>query len=244
MESQLHLHNTGFRCAPLCSKCCRQALCVRPHARQALLTAAATPAATATASRAAAASAAASGSGSAGSAQAQARAQTAAAVAALQAATEALGLQPSAAERGGAGEGGGYVPGLVELLRRRQQDSDVAGLGFEAGSRRHSAAGHPPHRNGHRHEAADAMRLSYSASSSDGYGGYAAFRNLTAVDPGDLELYRLLAGPCLTSRLDTAAVPADPATPRVSVLLSYSGRRLPHLVRRAHRQQAARREGT
>ncbi|PNH09363.1 hypothetical protein TSOC_004008, partial [Tetrabaena socialis] len=52
------------------------------------------------------------------------------------------------------------------------------------------------------------------------------------ADPNDLELYDLLLGPCVTARLDPRNYVSYPPRPLVSVVLSYSGQRMPYVVDR------------
>ena len=63
-----------------------------------------------------------------------------------------------------------------------------------------------------------------------GAGTAAGDPNDIVADPNDLDLYELLLPRCVLARLDPINYVSYPARPFVSIVLSYSGRRLPHVL--------------
>ncbi|EFJ46662.1 hypothetical protein VOLCADRAFT_105408 [Volvox carteri f. nagariensis] len=74
----------------------------------------------------------------------------------------------------------------------------------------------------------------YEASGGSGFGaGFPPIRYYAAAGAaeGVLELYDLLLVPCTQSRLKPRNYISHPPRPRISLILPYSGRRLPYIVR-------------
>ncbi|GIL74791.1 hypothetical protein Vretifemale_4693 [Volvox reticuliferus] len=123
--------------------------------------------------------------------------------------TELLLLKPAVEQR---------LEHLRALLRAAVEVADVSSARQSQGNRRVNST------------YADAIADEEGTSRPPGDATGTTTRADVTVDPDDLELYELLLAPCLMARLQPRNYVSYPPRPRVSVLLSYSGRKLPYVT--------------
>ncbi|KAG2451957.1 hypothetical protein HYH02_003731 [Chlamydomonas schloesseri] len=107
---------------------------------------------------------------------------------------------------------------LRDLLRAAANSSGLAPTGSGAAKSSASGSRQQPRGGG------------ASGGGSGGTGTATADLHDIVADPSDLDLYDLILPRCVLARLDPTNYVSYPARPFVSVVLSYSGRRLPYAL--------------